>query len=222
MESLEALLLGGIAFETPPGQHAAGRPARPTSFPLYANRRGGARGGLRPPAPACCRYFPGSVAGLDVGADVTLHGLKIGEVTDVGLVFDPKLDRIVAPVHYRIDAEPHRQHRVADQGLAPGTLAAEMVKRGFRATLQSPSLITGRARSWRWNALPDAPPAELGRDGDVFVVPSSEGGGFDSITRSANELLSKINRIDFDAHRQAASPALAKGLDDTINGPQIK
>ena len=31
------------------------------------------------------------------GADVTLHGLKIGEVTDVGLIYDPKLDRIVAP-----------------------------------------------------------------------------------------------------------------------------
>ena len=47
--------------------------------------------------------------------------------------------------------------------------------------------------------VPDAPPDELRRDGDVFIVPSSEGGGFDSIARSANELLSKINRIDFDA-----------------------
>ena len=56
-------------------------------------------------------YFPGSVAGLDVGADVTLHGLKIGEVTDVGLVYDPKQDRIVAPVHYRVEAESHRRHR---------------------------------------------------------------------------------------------------------------
>ena len=41
----------------------------------------------------------------------------------------------------------------AAQGLAPGTLAAEMVRRGLRATLQAPSLITGR-RSWRSNSFP--------------------------------------------------------------------
>ena len=52
-------------------------------------------------------------------------------------------------------------------------------------------------------------------------MPSSEGGGFDSITRSANELLSKINRIDFDAIG-AALVGITKGLDTTINGPEIK
>jgi len=85
--------------------------------------------------------FSGSVAGLDVGADVTLHGLKIGEVTEVGLLFDPNLRRIVAPVRYRIDAE-----RIAGiaavKGMPPGTIAQEMVRRGFRAVLQAPSLIS--------------------------------------------------------------------------------
>jgi paraquat-inducible protein B len=52
-------------------------------------------------------------------------------------------------------------------------------------------------------------------------VPSSEGGGFDSIARSANELLSKINRIDFEAIGVSVA-SLAKGLDSTINGPEIK
>ena len=52
---------------------------------------------------------------------------------------------------------------------------------------------------------------ELERDGDVFIVPSSEAGGFDSITRSANELLSKINRIDFDAHRQVSLVGARQG-----------
>ena len=70
----------------------------------------------------------------------------------------------------------------------------------MRATLQAPSLITGQ-KIVALEMMPDAPPAELAQDGDVFIVPSSEVGGFDSITRSANELLSKINRIDFDQHR---------------------
>ena len=110
MESLRALLLGGIAFETPPDSNAAGR-ARPTissrSTPTSRRRRSAGFGHQL----QLVSYFPGSVAGLDVGADVTLHGLKIGEVTDVGLVYDPQ-----ARSHRGAGALPrrgraHRQHR---------------------------------------------------------------------------------------------------------------
>ncbi len=69
--------------------------------------------------------------------------------------------------------------------------------------------------------IPDAPPAELTQDGNVFVVPSSEVGGFDSITRSANELLSKINRIDFDQIGRNLAGSV-KGLDGIVNGAQLK
>jgi paraquat-inducible protein B len=217
VESLKALLMGGIAFESKPGTSA---PVSAAShrFPLYADRSAAQAAGFSYHLQVVSN-FSGSVAGLDVGADVTLHGLKIGEVTEVGLKFDPSLSRIVAPVSYRIDAE-----RIAGiaaiKGMPPGTIAEEMVRRGFRAVLQAPSLISpGKIVALEF--VPDAPPDELKREGDVFIVPSSEGGGFDSITRSANELLSKINRIDFDAIGVSIA-GLAKGLDTTINGPEIK
>ena len=144
--------------------------------------------------------FTGSVAGLEVGADVTLHGLKIGEVTDVALA---TIRRSSASSRLCITASPPSASPASPpiQGLPPGTLAAEMVRRGFRATLQAPSLISG-GKIVALEYMPDAPPAELRREGDVFVVPSSEGGSIDSLARSASELLSKINRIDFDRHRQ--------------------
>jgi paraquat-inducible protein B len=217
MESVKALLMGGIAFESRPGtgspQSTAGH-----RFQLHADREAARAAGFAFHLLARSN-FSGSVAGLDIGADVTMHGLKIGEVTDVGLVYDPKKGRIVAPVHYRIDAE-RIQGIAAIKGMPPGTIAEEMVRRGFRAVLQAPSLISpGKIVALEF--VPDAPPAQLERDGDVFIVPSSEGGGFDSITRSANELLSKINRIDFDAIGVSIA-SIAKGLDTTINGPEIK
>jgi paraquat-inducible protein B len=95
-----------------------------------------------------------------------------------------------------------------------------MVKRGFRATLQSSNLITGQ-KTVAIEFVPDAPPAELGREGDVFVVPSTETGGFDAITQSAAELLSKINRIDFQGIGKSLAGTL-KGVDDTVNGPEVK
>ncbi|CAN5337511.1 MlaD family protein [soil metagenome] len=217
MESVKALLMGGIAFESRPGTSAPLSAAN-HRFTLYADREAARAAGFSHHL-SLLSNFTGSVAGLEAGADVTMHGLKIGEVTEVGLMFDAKLSRIVAPVHYRIDAE-RISGIAAIKGLPPGTFAAEMVKRGFRAVLQAPSLIApGKIVALEF--VPDAPPDELRRDGDVFIVPSSEGGGFDSITRSANELLSKINRIDFDAIGVSVSN-IAKGLDTTINGPEIK
>ncbi len=217
MESLRALLLGGIAFDSPSGSKAPTAPAN-HHFSLYASMDAAKAAGPGRQLQLLSN-FSGSVAGLSVGADVTLHGLKVGEVTDVGLVYDPKQDRITAPVHYRVESE-----RIAGtsnvQGVPLGSVAAEMVKRGLRATLQAPSMITGQ-KIVALEFVPDAPPAELGRDGDVFIVPSSDAGGFDSIARSANELLSKINRIDFDRMGKSLSGALA-GLDDTVNGPQLK
>jgi paraquat-inducible protein B len=217
MESLRALLLGGIAFDTPPDSTQPVAQAD-RNFPLYASLEMAKSAGFGHQL-LLVSYFPGSVAGLDVGADVTLNGLKIGEVTDVSLVYDPQKDRIVVPVHYRVEAG-RIGNIAAAQGLDPGTLAAEMVKRGLRATLQSPSLITS-GKIIALERIADAPAAQLERQGDVFVIPTSEVGGFDSIARSANELLSKINRIDFDRIGKSLVGA-ASGLDDTINGPQLK
>src|SRR5207248_5553004 len=195
-------------------------PATPDEvFPLYANREAANNAGYGRKL-QMVSYFQGSVAGLEVGADVTLHGLKVGEVTDLGLVFDPIKQRILVPVHYVVEGD--RVAGVAGQrtDVAPGFVAAEMVRRGFRATLDTTSLITGgKVVSLRY--VGDAPPAELGHEGDVFVVPSSETGGLDAITRSAAELLTKMNSIDFASIGKSIA-GTAKGLDDIVNGEQLR
>ena len=216
MESLRALLLGGIAFDTPSDstQTVAAADHGFRSMPASSWRVGG----LRPPTPA-----PLLLPGLGRRSrrrrrrDLQRAQGRRSDRRQPGL--RSQQDRIVVPVHYRVEAG-RINNIAAAQGLAPGTLAAEMIKRGLRATLQSPSLITGQ-KIVALERIADAPPAELERDGDVFVIPTSEIGGFDSITRSANELLSKINRIDFDRIGKSISGAAA-GLDDTINGPQLK
>jgi paraquat-inducible protein B len=217
MESLRALLLGGVAFDSPRDGKEPSAKADET-FTLYPSFEAARTAGLSHRL-HLLSYFAGSVAGLSAGADVTLFGLKIGEVTDVSLLYDKEKDRIVAPVYFQVDGERVRGAGAA-QGLPPGTIASELVKRGLRATLQSPSLITGQ-KIVALEMVPEAPPAELRPEGDLFVMPTSDVGGFDSITRSAGELMSKINRIDFDRIGKGISGAAA-GLDSMVNGPHIK
>ncbi len=217
MESLRALLLGGIAFESPTGKDAPIAKAS-QAFRLYHNFEAAQAAGFGRQI-HLVSYFPGSVGGLSVGADVTLHGLKIGEVTDVGLVYDPVRQRIVAPVHYRVEAG-RVENFASLLNIGTERLAEEMIKRGMRATLQSTSLITGQ-KAVALERVENAPPATLEKAGDAFVVPAVESGGFDALTTSATQLLSKLNSIDYQKLGQSLTSAAA-GLDNTINGEQLK
>jgi paraquat-inducible protein B len=217
MESLRAVLLGGIAFESPTGKDVPQAKAD-QSFRLYRSFEEAQAAGFGRQI-HLVSYFPGSVSGLGVGADVTLHGLKIGEVTDVSLVYDAKTQRIVAPVHYRVEAG-RVENFAALLKLDAERLAEEMVKRGMRATLQSASLITGQ-KVVALERIEDAPPATLEKSGDAFVIPAVESGGFDALTTSATQLLSKLNGIDYQKIGRSLTAA-AVGLDNTINGEQLK
>jgi len=217
MESLRAILLGGIAFDT---AHDSTAPISQAGhrFKLYTNLEEAKSAGFGQQI-KLISYFPGSVAGVTEGAEVRFHGLKIGEVTRVGLVYDPKTDRIVAPVHYRV--ESGRVSNLAKtRGMEPINVAEEMIKRGLRATLQAPSLISPQ-KVIALEVLADAKPGELTEEDGHYVIPAAELGGFDSITASASELLSKINRIDFDKIGNSLVSA-SVGIDQMINGPQIK
>jgi paraquat-inducible protein B len=217
MESLRAVLLGGIAFETPTDtkQPVA---ANNQTFPLYHNFEDAQAAGFGRQI-RLMSYFQGSVSGLEPGAHVTLHGLRVGEVTDVDLYFDPKIDRVVVPVRYRVEAGRVNNIAAAEK-TDPEQLAEAMIKAGMRATLQATSIITGQ-KEVALERVDDAPPAELRKEGIYYVIPTSQGGGFDAITRSAAELLTKLNRIEYDKIGRSIENAAA-GLDTTINGAQTK
>ena len=93
VESLRALVLGGIAFDTPErGRRFAGE-RRKSRIPALSART------LRMPQAFPYRlsmmaYFQRPVAGLASGAAVTLHGISIGQVESVGLQYDKGCDNV--------------------------------------------------------------------------------------------------------------------------------
>jgi paraquat-inducible protein B len=218
MESLKALLLGGIAFETPKSAIHSAITAENHVFPLFADRDAANDASYTRKIPVIS-YFPGSVKGLAPGSEVTMHGLKVGEVTDVQLEYDRAKDIIVAPVRYEI--EPERIVGVGQRVFKTDQESVEAVlSKGLRASLQSASLITGQ-QVVALDFVPEAPPVTVTMEGEDFVLPTTEGGGFAGLASSAQDLLDKVNKMPFD-QIGANLNGILKSVNDATQGPQLK
>jgi len=94
-------------------------------------------------------FFEGSVKGLNIGAPVDFKGVRVGSVTQIKLLYDPRDLSAKIPVFIEIE-EKRMEAIVPDTG--PDTLAAKTGKRelqllidnGLRAKLSSQSMVTGQ------------------------------------------------------------------------------
>jgi paraquat-inducible protein B len=218
LESLKALLLGGIAFETPAAEIHAAATSENHVFPLFADRDSANNASYTRKIPMIS-YFSGSVSGLAPGSQVTMHGIQVGQVTDVRLEYDRAKNVVLAPVRYEIETE-----RVVGVGVRVYKTDEESVeavlKGGLRASLQSANLITGQ-QVVALDFVSDAPQVPVTKDGEDFVLPTTEGGGFAGLASSANDLLNKVNTIPFDQIGNSLSGIL-KSVNDATQGPQLK
>jgi len=210
MESLRALLLGGIAFSTPPRETHQSLADENHVFPLFADNEAADAASYTRKISAVS-YFPGSVAGVSPGSDVTVHGIKIGEVTDVRIIYSATANAIVAPVRYEV--QPERVvgvgHRIFENDHQ--TVDA-LLKQGLRASLQTTSLITGQ-QSVALDFVADAAPAEVKQEGTDFLIPTTEGGGFANLTSSATDLLNSVKTIPFASIGKSLKGTLAAAED---------
>src|ERR1700737_546303 len=218
LESLKALLLGGIAFETPKAEIQTAVTAENHVFPLFADRDAANNASYTRKIPVIS-YFPGSVKGLAPGSEVTMHGLQVGYVTDVRLEYDRAKDMIVAPVRYEIEPE-----RIVGVGVRVYKTDQESVEavlsKGLRASLASASLITGQ-QVVALDFVPDSPPATVTMEGEDFMLPTTEGGGVAGLASSATDLLDKVNKMPFEQIR-ATLNGILKSVNDATQGPQLK
>ncbi len=218
MESLRALLLGGIAFNTPDEKADATVSAEDHVFPLFADENKAEAASYSRKIPVVS-YFSGSVRGLAAGSEVVMHGLVVGHVLSVSISYDATKDTIVAPVRYQV--EPERIVGVGKRVYAtPREAVEDVLRHGLRASLQSASLITGQ-QMISLDFVKGAPPVPLVMDGDAFLLPSTESGGFAGLQASVSALLDKVNDIPFKEIGDNLNDLL-KTSNNTIGGPQLQ
>ncbi len=206
VQSLRALVLGGIGFETPdqPGHDQESPPNH--AFQLYDDEDAADSSTFKRSVPFVAN-FTGSVAGLAAGAPVTLRGLKVGEVSSVSLLYDRTLDNVIVPVHFTMEPE-----RIALLQLPTGgsldTKMQELVRRGLRVKLESNNILTGQ-KQLAIDLYPDAGSGNFGKEGDAYVIPVM-GGSSDDVATAAGNLVNRLNSIPFEA--------IGKNLDQTLAG----
>lgn len=216
VESLRAVILGGITFETPPDPQYTAESETNHEFQLYQDRDAADASIFKRSVPFLTNFVT-SVSGLAAGSPVTLRGLKIGEVSNVSLAYDKATDNVIAPVHFTLEPE-----RIALLDLpSDGDLDSRMrqlVQRGLRVKLESSSILTG-SKQLSMDVFPDAPPATLTKDGAAYVIPVLGGSG-DDIATSAGNLVNRLSNLPFEQIGQNLNQTLA-GVNALVHDKEL-
>jgi paraquat-inducible protein B len=181
-ESVAALLVGGLAFDTPSFSSQAAGAAANSVFTLYRDRSTA----MQAPDPVARRFvlhFRESLRGLAVGAPVTFLGLPAGEVASIGLSFDaakadirPRVVITFYPERLIASTEQGASLRAQDEDKSKRDLLLKRLieERGLRGQLRSGNLITGQLYV-AFDYFPNTPKAKINlspETPELPVVPS--------------------------------------------------
>ena len=217
LESLQAVLSGGVAFNTPNDARESPSAKQDADFELFANETAAESAGYKQRI-RTVMYFQTSTSGLIPGSAVQIYGQQVGTVTDVALELDPV--HATARVRVAAEIQPERLKPLGgDPKETPETLSRRLVDHGLRAELITTSYITG-ALAISFEFPPNPAPATISMEGDAIVLPTL-GGGMSGLITSASEIMQKVNAIPFTQIGTNASALLAT-LNATVGGPEVK
>lgn len=216
-ESLQSLLFGGIAFDTPDPQEGGSENIDGLVFTLHDDLKSIGEQAFASKL-RFVLFFEDSVRGLSVGAPVEFKGIKIGAVTDIRLEYDSKTSSFRIPV--TVEIEPERIGGRSDAlKRAPKDALLAMVKRGLRARLSTGNLLTGQLFV-ELDMQPKAPLRLVNAGGGVPELPTLPG-TFDQMTVSVRNILEKLERIDLEGIGADLRGTL-KGTNAIANAPHLE
>jgi paraquat-inducible protein B len=215
--SLRAVLLGGLAFETPPeAQGDAVAPAK-SVFTLYDNQQE-ALSSTFASHRSYVTYFQTSIKDLAPGSPVMIYGLSVGQVTSVKLIYDPQTNTPKVRVDFEVDPEKAFGPNEPGQSANAVQILRQLVEKGVRVKLDSSNLLIGQ-KILTLEFTPDAAAASLAQEGDITVVPST--GSADNIMDAVADIANKLNQIPFDQIGQNLNHLIGNA-DKMIAGPEIR
>ncbi|TFW30313.1 PqiB family protein [Duganella callida] len=199
-QSLAALLVGGLAFESITGQKPQVQAPGGSHFALAADQASALREPDGVPITTVF-YFDQSLRGLSAGAPVDFRGIVLGEVRSVGVEFDPVKKNFRMPV--TVDMYPARLGRsfaktiADDQERSAGPAVLErLVSRGLRGQLRTGNLLTGQLYV-ALDFFPNAAPVKLDTTQEVLEVPTVPN-SLDELQTQISSIARKLDKVPFE------------------------
>ena len=201
-QSLITVLLGGIAFETPPREDGTPPPeAAPAKaeFPLWDTKVEA----LKQRETVVQNYlltFAQSVRGLNPGAPVDFRGIAVGEVRRIDLVYDREHNafRSVVEIHFYPDRLRSRWRNPNGRwnALSSTERMQRMVDGGLRAQLRTANLLTGQMYV-ALDFFPKAPKVRFDPTAKPLEIPTVVG-ELSGLQESIQNIVAKLEKIPFD------------------------
>ncbi len=198
-QSLATVVVGGLAFQSPPGQSIGPQAPDNSTFLLASDETEAMREPDGTPV-RVVMYFNQSLRGLSVGAPIDFRGIVLGQVTDIGIEYVPKDHNFIMPV--TMDLYPLRlSRRVRGEAPTPRTpqsheLIKRLVERGLRGQLRTGNLITGQLYI-ALDIFPKAAPAKIDFDRDPMELPTVPN-SLEELQLQVADIANKLDKIPFD------------------------
>ncbi|AUT66419.1 PqiB family protein [Paraburkholderia terrae] len=198
-QSLATVVVGGLAFQSPPGQDAGQPAADKAVFRLASDESDAMREPDGQPLNVIMR-FNQSLRGLSVGAPVDLRGIGLGQVTEIGIEYNEKEKSFSMKVSMAL--YPDRLSRRSSEALpAPDTpggheLLQHLVMEGLRGQLRTGNMLTGQLYV-ALDMFPKAPRATVDVHRNPIELPTVPN-TLDELQVQIADIARKLNQVPFD------------------------
>ena len=141
-------------------------------------------------------FFQGSVGGLTAGSPVTFDGVQIGQVTRIGVIYDPDKQEVSIPVFIEytrgiVSVGVDERARFLDN-------VDRLIKDGLRAQLVSESMVTGQQSVQLSFFNPKKNPVHLtGLEPNIIEIPTVPS-SIDRLKANITTFLTNLNKVPLD------------------------
>ncbi len=228
IQSLAALVSGGVAFGGAEGAENLSRAPEGAEFELYPSLEASREAPITI-VQKYTLYFDDTVRGLSIGAPVEYRGLRVGTVIDIAVDGTDGMGPLWTPVTIAIEPERLPMHE-QDRDLVGKMGSEEKLKRvrdlvertvelGLRARLETGNLLTGQLLVGL-DYADDPEPAEVIYEGKYPQLPTLPS-TFRGMTQSLSRILTKLERLPLEEIGRNLNQTIA-GANSLVNDKNLK
>jgi len=215
-QSMVSLMIGGIAFSSPPNEPAPEAGADKL-FTLYGTRDEAETDRSESQNDYYIEFLD-SVRGLSIGAPVEFRGFQLGSVTDIKLVSDFENHQFstmvrISIIHHHISVPAHQTDQQIMERLD------HFVKGGMRAQLKTGNLLSGQLFI-DLEYFEDAPTTDIKKYNDLFVLPSMPAAS-QTVMNDLGKFMKKLSELPLDEISTELKNTMA-GIDRLVSSPELQ